>query len=317
MAMQPQPFTLTVPEDAIADLRERLARTRYPDQAPGEAWAYGTDVGYLQQLVEYWRTAFDWRTEEARLNGFPQYKVSLRGIDLHFLHVPGKGPAPCPLLLLHGWPGSAFEFLELIPRLSDPERFGGDPADAFTVVAPSLPGYGVSFKPGQPRFGIEEIADCMAELMQDTLGYSRFAVQGGDWGAITASRLGCVHPEKLIGIHVNLLAVRRDQQPAADAPSEEKAYAEQLAQWLREETGYTARKIRRLWSAYSAPGFCTELLHFYAAQDLRAGEREPDTGEEDMVVKTFALDEAWAMVERDELPDAKTQIAIAWARTRA
>jgi pimeloyl-ACP methyl ester carboxylesterase len=238
MAMQPQPFTLTVPEDAIADLRERLARTRYPDQAPGEAWAYGTDVGYLQQLVEYWRTAFDWRTEEARLNGFPHYKVSLRGIDLHFLHVPGKGPAPCPLLLLHGWPGSAFEFLELIPRLSDPERFGGDPADAFTVVAPSLPGYGLSFKPGQPRFGIEEIADCMAELMQDTLGYSRFAVQGGDWGAITASRLGCVHPEKLIGIHVNLLAVRRDQQPAADAPSEEKAYAEQLAQWLREETGY-------------------------------------------------------------------------------
>ena len=238
MAMQPQPFTLTVPEDAIADLRERLARTRYPDQAPGEAWAYGTDVGYLQQLVEYWRTVFDWRTEEARLNGFPQYKVSLRGIDLHFLHVPGKGPAPCPLLLLHGWPGSVFEFLELIPRLSDPERFGGDPADAFTVVAPSLPGYGLSFKPGQPRFGIEEIADCMAELMQDTLGYSRFAVQGGDWGAITASRLGCVHPEKLIGIHVNLLAVRRDQQPAADAPSEEKAYAEQLAQWLREETGY-------------------------------------------------------------------------------
>jgi pimeloyl-ACP methyl ester carboxylesterase len=143
-----------------------------------------------------------------------------------------------PAIAIARMAGSAFEFLELIPRLSDPERFGGDPADAFTVVAPSLPGYGLSFKPGQPRFGIEEIADCMAELMQDTLGYSRFAVQGGDWGAITASRLGCVHPEKLIGIHVNLLAVRRDQQPAADAPSEEKAYAEQLAQWLREETGY-------------------------------------------------------------------------------
>jgi microsomal epoxide hydrolase len=105
-------------------------------------------------------------------------------------------------------------------------------------VAPSLPGYGLSFKPGQPRFGIEEIADCMAELMHDTLGYARFAVQGGDWGAITASRLGCVHAEKLIGIHVNLLAVRRDQQAAADAPSEEKAYAEELTHWLREETGY-------------------------------------------------------------------------------
>jgi pimeloyl-ACP methyl ester carboxylesterase len=168
MVMQPQPFTLTVPEDAIADLRERLGRTRYPDQAPGAAWAYGTDVGYLQELVEYWRTAFDWRTEEVRLNGFPQYKAPLRGMDVHFLHVPGKGPAPCPLLLLHGWPGSVFEFLELIPRLSDPEHFGGNSADAFTVVAPSLPGYGLSFKPGQPRFGIEEIADCMAELEQDS-----------------------------------------------------------------------------------------------------------------------------------------------------
>ena len=238
MATQPQPFTLNVPEEAIADLRERLGRTRYTDQAPGEPWAYGTDVGYLRQLVDYWRTAFDWRAEEARLNAFPQYKVPLRGIDVHFLYVPGKGPVPCPLLLLHGWPGSVFEFLELIPRLTDPAHFGGNPADAFTIVAPSLPGYGLSFKPGQPRFGIEEIADCAAELMHDALGYPRFAVQGGDWGAITASRLGCVHAEKLIGIHLNLLAVRRDQQPAADAPPEEKDYAEELAQWLREETGY-------------------------------------------------------------------------------
>jgi pimeloyl-ACP methyl ester carboxylesterase len=156
------------------------------------------DVGYLQQLVDYWRTTFDWRAEEARLNAFPQYKLPLRGIDLHFLHVPGRGPAPCPLLLLHGWPGSVFEFLKLIPRLTDLAHFGGDPADAFTIVAPSLPGYGLPSKPGQPRFGVEEIADCMVELMQDALSYPRFAVQGGDWSAITASRLGCVHPEKLV-----------------------------------------------------------------------------------------------------------------------
>jgi len=222
MPTQPQSFTLAVPDPEIADLRERLARTRYPDQTPGEPWAYGTDVAYLKEAAEYWRTSFDWRSEEGRLNAFPQYKVPLRGVDLHFLHVPGKGPTPCPLLLLHGWPGSVFEFLEVIPRLIDPARFGGDPADAFTVVAPSLPGYGLSFKPGQPRFGIEEIADCMVELMQDVLGYPRFAVQGGDWGAITASRFGCVHPEKLIGIHVNLLAVRRDHQAAANATSERR-----------------------------------------------------------------------------------------------
>ena len=235
---QPQPFTLRVPDAAIADLRERLARTRFPDQAPGEPWAYGTDVGYLRQLAEYWRTTFDWRAEEARLNAFPQCKVPQSGTDLHFLHVPGKWPAPCPLLLLHGWPGSVFEFLELIPRLTDPARFGGDPADAFTVVAPSLPGYGLSFKPGQPRFGIEEIADYVAELMHDTLGYTRFAVQGGDWGAITASRLGCVHPEKLRGIHVNLLAIRRDQSDVANPTAEEQVYLDERAIWLRDETGY-------------------------------------------------------------------------------
>jgi hypothetical protein len=137
MAAQPQAFTLKVPDQAIADLRERLGRTRFPDQAPGEPWAYGMDVRYLRQLVEYWRSAFDWRAEEARLNGFPQYKVPLDGIDLHFLHVPGKGPAPCPLLLLHGWPGSVFEFLELIPRLTDPARFGGDPEDSWRRRSPA------------------------------------------------------------------------------------------------------------------------------------------------------------------------------------
>ena len=235
---EPQSFTLRVPDAAIAGLCERLGRTRFPDQAPGEAWAYGTDVGYLQELAEYWRSTFDWRAEEARLNAFPQYKAPLAGIDVHFLHVPGKGPAPCPLLLLHGWPGSVFEFFELIPRLTDPASFGGDPADAFTIVAPSLPGYGLSFKPGQARFGIEEIADCVAQLMRDVLGYRRFAVQGGDWGAFTGSRLGVAHPETLIGIHLNLLAVRRDQHAAGNASPEEKVYFEQLASWLKEETGY-------------------------------------------------------------------------------
>ena len=238
MAARLEPFTLRVPEEAIADLRDRLARSRLPDQAPADPWAYGTDVGYLRQLVEYWRSTFDWRAEEARLNAFPQFKVPLGGIDLHFLQVPGKGPAPCPLLLLHGWPGSVFEFLELIPRLTDPARFGGDPADAFTVVAPCLPGYGLSFKPGQPRFGVEEIADCVAELMHGALGYTSFAVQGGDWGAIPASRLGYAHPEKLIGIHLNLLAIRRDQQDLANPTPDEQAYLDDRAIWLRDETGY-------------------------------------------------------------------------------
>lgn len=238
MNAQPEAFTLTVADAAIADLRERLARTRFPDQAPGEPWAYGTNVEYLRGLLDYWRTGFDWRAQEARLNAFPQFRAPLHDIDVHFLHVPGKGPNPCPLLLMHGWPGSVFEFMDLVPRLTDPASFGGDPADAFTVVAPSLPGYGLSFRPGQKRFGIEEIADCLADLMTETLGYRRFAAQGGDWGGITASHMGYAHADKLIGIHVNLLAVRRDGSALADPTPEERKYLDELAHWLREETGY-------------------------------------------------------------------------------
>lgn len=235
--MQPAPFTISIPEGRLTDLRERLGRTRFPDQAPGPDWAYGTNVGFMESLVEYWQTEFDWRAQEARLNAFPQFIVPLHGINLHFLHVPGQGPAPLPLLLSHGWPGSVFEFLELIPRLTDPARFGGDPADAFTVVAPSLPGYGLSFRPGQARFGVEAIADCFADLMTGALGYSRFAAQGGDWGGFITSRLGAVHSDKLVGIHLNMLAVRRDLDVPATSPDEQR-FVEELKVWQREGAGY-------------------------------------------------------------------------------
>jgi microsomal epoxide hydrolase len=131
-----------------------------------------------------------------------------------------------------------FEFLDILPRLTDPARFGGDPADAFTVVAPSLPGYGLSFTPGQPRFGIEQIADCFAALMSDGLGYPRFAAQGGDWGAFVASRLGAVHADKLAGVHLNLLTMRRDPKMVADPTPEERTFLRELEAWLKEETGY-------------------------------------------------------------------------------
>src|SRR6202045_2551030 len=239
MAIKPPPFTLHIPDADISDLRDRLARTRFPDQAPGKAWAYGTDVGYLRKLIEYWRNDFDWRTEEAALNAFPQFRVPLDGIDLHYLHVPGVGPDQMPLLLLHGWPGSVFEFLDIIPRLTDPSRFGGDARDAFTVVAPSLPGYGLSFQPGQKRFGVPEIAECVAALMHDVLGYSRFGAQGGDWGAAVTSRLGYAHADRMIGIHINLMmAAGRDPSAFPNPTEEERHYLSELAHWTREETGY-------------------------------------------------------------------------------
>ena len=236
---EPVPFMLHVADTDIADLRERLGRSRFPDSAPGEAWAYGTDVGYLRGLLDYWRTGFDWRTEEAALNSFPQFRVGIDGVDLHYLHVPGIGPNPMPLLLLHGWPGSVFEFLEIIPRLTDPARFGGDPRDAFTVVAPSLPGYGLSFRPGQKRYGVPEMADCVAALMHDVLGFSRFGAQGGDWGAAVTSRLGYAYADRLFGIHINLMmAAGRDPSAFPNPTEEERLYLSELAHWTREEMGY-------------------------------------------------------------------------------
>lgn len=236
----PRPFELRIPDAAIQDLRERLARTRFPDQAPGAPWAYGTDLGWLRGLVEYWQTTFDWRAQEAQLNAFPQFKVGLADIDIHYIHAQGKGPNPMPLLLSHGWPGSVFEFLVLIPMLTDPARFGGDPADAFTVVAPSLPGFGLSFIPGQPRLGVEQMADVFADLMKTVLGYPRFATQGGDWGASVSSRLGLAHPDKTIGVHLNLLPLQRDPSRVLGAvPSPaERRYLDELKHWIGEETGY-------------------------------------------------------------------------------
>ena len=144
----------------------------------------------------------------------------------------------CQLLLMHGWPGSVYEFVDIIPRLTDPARFGGDPADAFTVIAPSLPGYGLSFAPGQKRFSIEAIADCFASLMTDVLGFRRYGAQGGDYGAFTASRLGHAHPDNLIGIHINLLTIQRDRPAPPNPTDDERQYFEDLAHWLKEETGY-------------------------------------------------------------------------------
>jgi microsomal epoxide hydrolase len=195
-------------------------------------------VAYLRGLVDYWRNGFDWRAQEAKLNAFRQFTVPLDGIEVHFIHEAGRGPAPLPLVLSHGWPGSVVEFGRLLPMLTDPARFGADPADAFTVVAPSLPGYTLSFRPGQRRFAVEEIAATFAALMTDVLGYRRFGAQGGDWGAFVSSCLGLRHPERVLGIHLNLLAVRRDPKMVANPTPEEAVFLGELAEWLREETGY-------------------------------------------------------------------------------
>jgi pimeloyl-ACP methyl ester carboxylesterase len=226
MSSPVRPFRISIPESSIADLKERLARTRWPDEPPLEPWTTGTSVAYAQSLCEDWRSRFDWRAWEARLNAFPQFKARLHGIDLHFIHARSPDPGAMPLLLSHGWPGSIVEFHELIPRL----------LPHFHVVAPSLPGYTLSFSPGQRRFGTEDIAACFADLMT-LLGYARFGAQGGDWGGFVTSVLGHRYPGRLTGIHLNLLALTR--APRIEAPNaEEAAYLKALRQFAQEETGY-------------------------------------------------------------------------------
>jgi microsomal epoxide hydrolase len=234
----PRPFAVNVPAATLTDLRERLARARFPDEPPDAGWRYGAELAYVKALAAYWSERYDWRRWEIELNRFRQFTAPVAGIDLHFIHEEGHGPRPMPLLLSHGWPGSVWEFHKILPMLTDPARFGGDPADAFTVVAPSLPGYGFSFAPGQPRFGVPEIADVFAFLMTDVLGYERYGAQGGDWGGFITAVLGLRQAQRLTGIHMNLLPLRRDVA-RPDAPTDdEKKYLQELGDFLREETAY-------------------------------------------------------------------------------
>ncbi len=238
VSLAPKPFSLRVAEEQITDLKKRIERTRWPDQAPDAPWAYGTDVSWLKDLVSYWADGFDWRKAEHTLNAFPHFKVGLGGIDLHYIHVKGKGPDPIPLLISHGWPGSVFEMIKLIPRLTDPKRFGGNSADAFTVIAPSLPGFGLSFAPGQRRLSHTEIADLFAELMIETLGYERFGAHGGDWGAYITAQMAYKYPARLIGIHLTWLASLVASTLPQNPSDEEQQYAQELAGWHREGRGY-------------------------------------------------------------------------------
>jgi pimeloyl-ACP methyl ester carboxylesterase len=237
-----RPFQVAVGDDVLDDLAARLGRVRWPDEVPGSAGTgeYGTDLGYLQELVAYWRDGFDWRAQEKAINEFPQFMAEVGDIDVHFLHVDGNGPAPLPLLLCHGWPGSFWEFHRIIPRLTDPARFGGDPSDAFTVVVPSLPGYGFSFRPGQRRCNLEEMGAVLGELMTSVLGYRRFGVQGGDWGAGVVSRVAHQRPDEVVGLHLNLLFSRPapDADRSSPADHEERQAFAEIDHWMREMVGY-------------------------------------------------------------------------------
>jgi epoxide hydrolase len=197
-----RPFRIDIPQADLDDLRERLHRTRWPDELPGVGWTHGVPLGYLQGLAAYWADGYDWRKQEARLNEHPQFTTTIDGANVHFLHVRSPEPEALPLILTHGWPGSVVEFLSIIGPLTDPRGHGGDPADAFHLVIPSIPGYGLSGPTRQAGWTTGRVARAWAELMA-RLGYGRYGAQGGDWGAFVSPELGRVDADHVVGVHVN------------------------------------------------------------------------------------------------------------------
>ncbi len=232
-----EPFTIHVDDDVLADLRRRLERTRWPDQIPGTGWDYGTDRAYLEELVRYWLESFDWRRQEALLNTWPQFKTAVEGIDLHFAQVKGKGPAPLPLVITHGWPGSFFEMHKVIGPLTDPAAYGGDPADAFDVVVPSIPGFGFSGPTRERGVSPARVAEVLNGLMTEQLGYSRYGAQGGDFGSAISRQIGNLYPEHVVGVHLNMVGGWPNEAPANE---QEREIEELRNWWVTNETGYSA-----------------------------------------------------------------------------
>jgi pimeloyl-ACP methyl ester carboxylesterase len=196
------PFKIQVPDETLRDLKARLARTRFPDEIPGTGWDYGTDLAYLKSLVAYWRDRFDWRAQERKLNEFDQYKTTIDGIEIHFIHQRSKVPNAFPLAVTHGWPGSIVEFTKIIGPLTDPVKYGGRVEDAFNVVAISLPGFGFSGKPAERGYSPEKMGTIIAKLMA-RLGYQRYGVQGGDWGGIISRLVALDDASHVAGLHLN------------------------------------------------------------------------------------------------------------------
>lgn len=196
------PFTIHVPDAVLRDLQERLAKTRWPAPAPGAGWDYGVPLDYVKQLVAHWRTKYDWRAEERKLNQFPQFKTTIDGVEIHFLHVRSKHTNALPLVLVHGWPGSVYEFYKIIPMLTEPEKFGGKAEDAFHVVAPSLIGFGFSGKPAEPGWSSPRMAEVFIKLMA-RLGYARYGAQGGDWGGGIVRTIAGGDGGHCVGAHSN------------------------------------------------------------------------------------------------------------------
>jgi epoxide hydrolase len=234
------PFKIHVSDEVLRDLKARLARTRFPDEIAGTGWDYGTDLAYLKSLVAYWRDRFDWRAQEARLNQFDQFKTTIDGLEIHFIHQRSRSPNAFPLAVTHGWPGSIVEFSKIIGPLTDPVKYGGRPEDAFNVVAISLPGFGFSGKPNLRGYSPEKMASIIATLMA-RLGYQRYGVQGGDWGGIISRLVAIDDATHVAGLHLNFCIAGPPPgvaDPSAGVPPAELQRWQARQTYMENERGY-------------------------------------------------------------------------------
>jgi microsomal epoxide hydrolase len=232
----PDPFVIDVPDQVLADLHDRLDASRVPNEVSGAGWEYGTNLGYLVELIDYWRGGFDWRAQETRLNALSHFTTSADGQRIHFIHQRSEHPGALPLLLAHGWPGSVVEFLDVISPLTDPP----DDNDAFDLVIPSLPGYGFSGPTSEPGWHPRRIAAAFVKLMAE-LGYTRYGVQGGDWGSIVVANMADLAPDRIAGCHLNFLtAPRPTGERTSSLPLDEQAGIQEMRSWRERESGYSA-----------------------------------------------------------------------------
>ncbi len=277
------PFEIAVDDTVLADLHERLGRTRWPEQETVDDWSQGIPLAYLREVCEYWVSSYDWRSREAGLNRFPQFRTSLAGggdepLDIHFLHVRSPEANALPLILSHGWPGSTVEFMEVIGPLTDPVAHGGDAADAFHVVAPSLPGFGFSAKPARAGWGVGRIATAWDELMV-RLGYDRFVAQGGDWGSLITTVIGAQNLGHCAGIHVNMPVAGPTPDDMADLTDEEMGFLGRLQAYQAQESGYSTQQSTR-------------------PQTLGYGLADSPSGQAGWVLEKF-----WAWTDNDGHPE--------------
>jgi pimeloyl-ACP methyl ester carboxylesterase len=239
-----EPFKLNISDEVLKDLRQRLAQTRWPERETVDDWAQGAPLANVQALCEYWQRDYDWRRCEAKLNALGQYRTHIDGLGFHFLHVPSPHANALPLIMTHGWPGSVIEFLRVIEPLSRPELHGGDPNDAFHVVAPSLPGYGFSDKPSRSGWTVERIGKAWIELMR-RLGYKRFVAQGGDWGSAVTTAIAMARPPECAGIHLNMPIAFPVADDFAHLTDAEKATVASMQFYEKSDSGYAKQQGTR------------------------------------------------------------------------